>query len=58
MKFVGSVEFEIWTFVWIKSKRRHHDVIPHLVFMKLLYKSAKGISKRHTKFQMDQTYES
>ena len=33
------------------------DVIPHLISMKFLYKSAKGISKRHTKFQIDQTYE-
>ena len=41
-----------------KLKWRHHDVIPHLIFMKFLYKSAKGISKRHTKFQIDQTYES
>ena len=23
IKFVGSVEFEIWTFVWRKLKRRH-----------------------------------
>ena len=26
-------------------------LIPHLIIMKFLYKSAKGLSKRHTKFQ-------
>ena len=55
MKFVGSVEFEIWTFVWRKLKWGHHDVITNLIFMKFKKKSAKGISKRHTKFQFDQT---
>ena len=34
MKFVGSVEFKIWTFVWRKSQWRHDDVIPYLIFMK------------------------
>ena len=24
MKYVGSIEFEIWTFVWRKLKGRHH----------------------------------
>ena len=58
MKFVCSIEFEIWTFVWRKLKWHHNDVIPHLIFMKILYKSATGISKRHITFQIDQTYES
>ena len=26
-KFVGSIEFEIWTIVWRKLKWRHYDVI-------------------------------
>ena len=28
-KFVGSVEFEIWTFEWRKHICRHYDVITH-----------------------------
>ena len=57
-KFVGSVEFEIWTIVWRKLKWRnpwcHRDVIIHFViFMKFNYKSAKGIFKRHAIFQFD-----
>ena len=51
MKFVGSVEYEIWTFVWRKSKWRHHDVILNLIFMKFKYKSTRGISKLPTEFQ-------
>ena len=31
---------------------------PLLILMKFLYKSAKGISKRHSKFHIDQSYES
>ena len=46
MKFVGSLEFEILTIVWRKL----------LIFMKFYHKSAKGISKRHTKFKIDQTF--
>ena len=48
LKFVGSVEFEIWKFV-----SRKLDVITHLIFMKFNYKSAKGIFKRHAIFQFD-----
>ena len=33
MKFVGFIEFEIWTIVWRKRKLRHNDVIVHLIFM-------------------------
>ena len=55
MKFVGSVEFEIWTFVWRKLKWRHFDFLTNLIFMKFKYKSTKGISKQHIKFQFDQT---
>ena len=55
MKFVGSVEFGIWTFVWRKLYWRHYDVITNLILMKFIYKSAKSICKRHPKFQFDQT---
>ena len=34
MKFVGSIEFKTWTFVWRKLKWRHNDVITHSIFMK------------------------
>ena len=51
IKFVDSVEFEIWTFVWRKFKRRHYDVTTHLVFVKFIYKSANGIFKWQIKFQ-------
>ena len=44
LKFVGSVEFEIWTFVWRKPKWRHYDVITNLILLKFTYKSAKSIS--------------
>ena len=54
-KFVDSIEFEIWTIVWRKLKWRHNDVISHSHFMKFKHKSTKGISKRHTEFQFDQT---
>ena len=48
IKRVGSIEFEIWTIVYIKRKWRHNDVITHSTFMKFQPKSTKGISKRHT----------
>ena len=54
MKSVGSVEFEIWTFVYRKLKWRHYDVINYLIFIKFTYKSTKGIIKWHTNFQFDQ----
>ena len=57
MKFVGSVEFEIWAIVWRKLNWCHYDVIPHLIFMKFLYKSTKGIpnfrSIKHTKAEIN-----
>ena len=53
LKFVGSIEFEIWTFVWRKRKWRNHDVITYLISMKFDNKSAKGIIKRHIKFIFD-----
>ena len=34
MKFLGSIEFEIWTIVLRKLKWRHNDVITHSNFMK------------------------
>ena len=52
-KLVGSIEFEIWTFLWRKLKWGHP--FDFLIFMKFKYISAEGISKRHTKFQFDQT---
>ena len=55
MNFVGSIEYEIWTFVWKKLKWRLNDVITHLMTMKFNYRSAKGLSKQHTKFQFDHT---
>ena len=58
MKFVGSIEFEIWTIVWRKLKWRHYDVITFSIFMKFKHESIKGISKRHTKFHYDRTEES
>ena len=55
MKSVGSVKFEIWTFVYRKHKWCHYDVITNFISMKFTYKSAKSICKWHTKFQFDQT---
>ena len=55
MKSVGSVEFEIWTFVYRKIKWRHYDVITHLILMLFTYISANSICRRHTKFHFDQT---
>ena len=49
-KFVGLIEFEIWTIVWWKHKWRHNDIINHSIF-----NSTKGISKRHTEFHCDRT---
>ena len=47
-KFVGSIEFEIWTIVYRKFKWRQNDVIAHSIFMKFKHKSTMGVSKRHT----------
>ena len=33
IKFVCSIEFEIWTIVWRKLKWRHNDVITYLFFL-------------------------
>ena len=33
-KFVGLIEFEIWTIVWRKLKWRHNDVITYSTFFK------------------------
>ena len=35
MKFVGSIVFEIWTFIWRKRKWLHYDVITHLIFYEI-----------------------
>ena len=43
LKSVGSVEFEIWTFLYRKPKWRHYDVIINLISMKFTYKSVKSI---------------
>ena len=50
MKFVGSIEFEIWTIVCQKLKQCHYDVITHLNLMKFKHKCVKGIPKRQHKF--------
>ena len=42
MKFVCSIEFEMWTIIWRKLKWRHNDVITHSIFIKLKHKSTKG----------------
>ena len=42
-KFVGSIEFEIWTIVKGKLKWRHNDVITNSIFMKLNHKLTKSI---------------
>ena len=52
-KFVGSIEFEIWTIDWRKLDRRLNDVITHSIFMKFNHKSTKGICNRHTEFHFD-----
>ena len=57
-KFVGSIEIEKWTIIWIRMKWRHNDVITHSIFMKFKHKTTKGISKRHAEFQFDQTWDS
>ena len=54
-RFKFTVKFEIWTIVWKKLKWRHYDVIPQMTFLKFLQKTAKVISKWHTKFQIDKT---
>ena len=43
VKFLGSVEFKIWTFVYRTLVWHHYHVITHLILMKCTYKSAKGI---------------
>ena len=53
MKFVGSIEFEIWTIVRRKLKWRHNDVITCSNLIKFKHKSTKGISKRLTEFWLD-----
>ena len=58
MKFVGSIEYEIWTIVCRKLKWRHNDVIIHSNFMKFKHMSTKGISKRKNKFHFDRMIES
>ena len=59
-KFVGLIEFEIWTIVW----RNVNDVtmtskrIRFFFFIKFNHKSTKCTSKRNTEFHLDRTYES
>ena len=55
MKFVGSIEFEIWTTVCWKLKWRHNDVITPSNHFKFKHKSTKGISKRQTEIPFDRT---
>ena len=55
MKFVGSIEFEIWTIVCWKLNWRHNDVITHSNLIKFKHKTTKGISKRQTEFHFDWT---
>ena len=58
-KFVGSIEFEIWTIVWgIMNEVKFNDVITYAISIKFKCESTKGISKRHTKFHFDRSYES
>ena len=54
MKFVGSIEIEIWIIVWRKLRWRHNDVIAHLIFFFIIFKckSTKGLSQQHTKFHL------
>ena len=42
-KFLGSIEFEIWTIVWRKLKWRHNDVITYSNFIEFDQNSTKGI---------------
>ena len=46
MKFVCSIEFNIWTIVWRKLKWRHNDVITYSIFMKFKQKFIKSIFKQ------------
>ena len=55
MKFIGSIEFKIWTIVCWKLKWRHNDVITHSNLIKFKHKTTKGISKRQTEFHFDWT---
>ena len=55
MKFVGSIQFEIWTIVRRKLKLRHNEVITHSIFMKFKCKPTKGISKLPAEFHFDRT---
>ena len=35
IKFVGSIQFQIWAIVWRKKKEfSPNDIITHLIFMK------------------------
>ena len=52
MKFVGSIEFEIWTIVYWKW--RNNDVITHSNLIKFKHKYTKGTSKRYNEFHFDQ----
>ena len=38
----NSIEVEILTIEWIKLKWHHHDVIPHLIFIKFYIQICKG----------------
>ena len=55
MKFVGSIEIDIWTIVCRKLKGHYNDVIALSNLIKLKHKSTKGISKRQTEFHFDPT---
>ena len=57
MKFVGSIEFE-HGHVYGENLNDVTMMSSHILFfMKFTYISAKCISKRHIKYQMDQTYD-
>ena len=43
LKFVGSIEFEIWTIIWRKLKWSHNDIIICSILMKSKHKSSRGI---------------
>ena len=58
MKFVGSVEFEIYGHLYGENLNDVTMTSFPIWFLWNADKSAKGISKRHTNFQFDQTYES
>ena len=55
MKFVGLIEFEIWTTVCRKLKWRHNDLITYSNLIKFKHKSTKSISKRQTEFHFERT---